>query len=202
MDSLYTKHDIPGDQTWKVLEIEGDGTTTLADLQGTGSNTQGDWVTGTLSSIMNPTGIPLNDFLTSYNITFFPTLYLICPNKKVYQDTLNSGYKPPVRTWEYVASTQCSPVGLDDIKDANPLTIYPNPANEYIVLYFSLNNSTELKLLVTNTLGQIVATRNFGKLYPGDHSLKYDIGNLNAGIYFFTISDGNDRFIRKKVVVQ
>ncbi len=202
MDSLYTKHDIPGDQTWKVMAIEGDANTTLADLQGTGTNTQGDWVTGSLFPIMNPTGVPLNDFLTNYNIVVFPTLYLICPNKKVYQDTLNSGNKPPVSIWEYVAFSKCGPAGLDDINDENPLTIYPNPANDHTVLYFSLNLATNIKLSVTNIMGQVVSNYDFGELNAGDHSLHYNLDNIKPGIYLFTVSNAENRFVRKQIVVQ
>jgi hypothetical protein len=202
LDSLYTLHDAPGDNTWKVLFLEGDGSTTLADLQGTGTSTQGDWVTGSLFPIMNPTGITLNDFLSNYNNSFFPTLYIICPNKKVYQDTLNKGSKPSVSRWEYVASTMCGPVGLDEIQDANPLTIFPNPAKDQTTLYFSLNSSAEVTLSVSNLIGQTIQTTNFGKLSAGDHSLRYDVSNLSAGIYVFTISDSNNRFVRKKFVVQ
>ncbi len=202
MDSLYTRHDIPGDNTWKVLFIEVDINTTLADLQGTGTNTVGNWVAFTHFPIMNPVGIPLNDYKTAYNINSYPTLYIICPNKKAYADSLNKGYKPFLTTWEYIANTMCGPAGLDNIKDSNPITIYPNPANDHVTLYFSLNFATEVKLSVTNILGQSVAVKNFGSLSPGDQSLKYDVSNFNPGIYFFTVSDGNSRYVRKKVVVQ
>lgn len=202
-DSLYTIHDIPGDQTWKILFVEGDGGTDLADLQGTGTNTVGDWITGTLYPIMNPPySVALNDFKTGYNISFYPTLFLICPNKKVYQDTLNASNKPHVNTWEYVANTMCGPAGLDNINDVNPLTIYPNPSHDNVILYFSLNSATTVKLSVTNILGQTVDTKIFGYLYPGDQALKYDVSYLKAGIYFFTVSDGNSRYVRKKVIVQ
>lgn len=201
-DSLYTLHDVPGDNTWKVLFLEGDGSTTLADLQGTGTSTQGDWITGSQYPIMNPTGVTLNDFLSNYNNTAFPTLYFICPNKKVYQDTLNKYPRGSVSTWEYVASNLCGPVGLDDLKDTNPLTIFPNPAKDQTVLYFSLNYSAEVTLSVSNLVGQTIQTINFGKLSAGDHSLKYDLSNLSAGIYVFNISNGNNRFVRKKFVVQ
>ncbi len=201
MDSLYTLHDNPGDQTWKVLFLEGDGSTTLADLQGTGTSTQGDWVTGSLYPIMNPTGITLNDFLTNYNNTAFPTLYLICPNKKIYQDTLNKFPRGSLSAWHYVASNLCGPVGIDDIRDKNPLTIFPNPAYSQTTLYFSLNSSVEVTLTVTNVLGQNVATRNFGVLHAGDHSLKFDLENLSSGIYVFTVSL-NGRDIKKKVCIQ
>ncbi|MBC7552869.1 MAG: T9SS type A sorting domain-containing protein [Taibaiella sp.] len=201
-DSLYTLHDSPGDQTWKVLFLEGDGNTTLADLQGTGTNTQGDWVTGSQYPIMNPSGVTLNDFLSDYNNSFFPTLYFICPNKKIYQDTLNKYPRGSVSTWEYVASSLCGPAGLDELKDTNPLTIFPNPAKEQTVLYFSLNASAEVTLSVSNLIGQTIQTTNFGKLSAGDQSLRYDISNLSAGIYVFIISDSNNRIIRKKFVVQ
>lgn len=203
MDSMYTIHDMPGDQTWKVLFVEGDGGTTLADLQGIGTSTQGDWVTGTPFPIMNPpSGIALNDFKTSYNISFFPTLYLICPNKKAYFDTVNASPRATVPVWEYAAVSYCGPAGLDDLKDVNPLTIYPNPARDHVVLYFALNSSTEVSLTISNVIGQTVAYRNFGRLHPGDQSLRYDLADLQSGIYFLIVSDANGRSVRKKIIVQ
>lgn len=203
MDSMYTLHDIPGDQTWKVLFLEGDGNTTLADLQGTGSTTQGDWVTGTPFPIMNPpSGIALNNFKTSYNIGFFPTLYLICPNKKAYFDTINAFPRASVPVWKYAASTYCGPVGLDDLKDANPLTIYPNPAIDHVVLYFGLNNGTSVSLTISNVIGQTIAVKYFGYLNAGDQSVRYDLDGMQPGIYFFTVSDANGRSVRKKIIVR
>jgi thiol-disulfide isomerase/thioredoxin len=201
MNTLYTLHDSPGDKVWKVLAIEADANTTIADIQGTGTNTVGNWQASTLFPIMNPSGIPLNDFLSSYAITYYPTLYLICPNKKVYQDTLNVGVKPSVTTWEYVAANRCDHTGIDDLKDANPLTIYPNPARENITLYFSLNNSADINLSISNIVGQTVAHKDFGGLHAGDHALKYDISTLDPGIYFFTVTSDSNRCIRKKIVV-
>lgn len=61
-----------------VFFIEGDGTTTLADLQGTGTNTQGNWVAGTPYPIIDNAGIG-----NSYAIRYFPTIYMICPDRVV-----------------------------------------------------------------------------------------------------------------------
>jgi hypothetical protein len=200
---MYAIHDVTGDRTWKVLFMEGDGNTTLADLHGTGTMTEGDWVTGTPFPIMNPpTGIALNDFKTSYDINSFPTLYLICPNKKVYHDTLDVTPRGTVPVWEYAASAYCGPVGLDEIRDANPLTIFPNPATDHVVLYFGLNSIAEVNLSVTNVVGETVARRNFGLLFAGDQSIRFDLEGLQPGIYFFTVSDVNGRSVRKKIVVQ
>lgn len=57
-----------------VLYIEGDGQTTLADIQGTGNNTQGDWTEGTPFPIIDNASIA-----TLYQITYYPTIYRICP---------------------------------------------------------------------------------------------------------------------------
>lgn len=203
MDSMYTIHDLPGDQGWKILFLEGDGNTTLADLLGTGTNTQGDWVTGTSFPIMNPpTGIALNDLKAAYDINSFPILYLICPNKKAYFDTINAFTRATVAVWEYAAGTYCGPAGLDDLGDAHPLTIYPDPATDHVVLYFALNNGAELSLSISDILGRSIARRSLGRLPAGDHSIRYELNDLGPGIYFFTVLGPNGISVRKKVMVK
>jgi Secretion system C-terminal sorting domain/AhpC/TSA family len=58
-----------------VLFIEGDANTTLADLNGTGTNTQGNWVQNTPYPIIDGSNIG-----SLYQITYFPTVFRICPN--------------------------------------------------------------------------------------------------------------------------
>jgi hypothetical protein len=68
-------------------------------------------------------------------------------------------------------------------------------------LYFSLNNTDDIKLTISNVIGQTIATTNFTNLYPGDQSIKYDVSGLSAGLYIFTLSNTNNRIVRKKVVI-
>lgn len=205
MDSLYELHDIPGDKKWKVLFIEGDGGTNNADLHGTGGSTQGDWVTGSLFPIIDPpSGTALNDFNTGYSIGFFPTLMLICPNRRIYTDTLNGGSsRPDVNRWEYVAAnSSCAVSGINEVSKENTLTIYPNPAQEYVTLSFGLNTATDITLTITNTVGQTIDTHSFGKLPAGKQFLHYDLGKLIDGIYVLSISDNSGLTMRHTVVVQ
>jgi hypothetical protein len=58
-----------------VLFIEGDASTTAADLNGTGTNTQGNWVAGTNYPIIDGSNVG-----SLYQITYFPTVFRICPN--------------------------------------------------------------------------------------------------------------------------
>jgi hypothetical protein len=66
-----------------VIFIEGDGSTNTSDLHGTGSNTQGDWVTGVPHPVIDPPASAINSFNTNYAIGFFPTIYMICPNRTI-----------------------------------------------------------------------------------------------------------------------
>lgn len=67
-----------------VFFIEGDQSTTVADLNGTGGNTQGNWVTGTTYPIIDP-GTATNQFNSDYAIGYFPTVYKVCPDNKIYE---------------------------------------------------------------------------------------------------------------------
>ncbi|MCB0760287.1 MAG: T9SS type A sorting domain-containing protein [Flavobacteriales bacterium] len=75
LEEIYAEHGPDGDGTIMVFMIEGDETTTLEDIQGTGSDTQGDWTAGTPYPIIDDAGIA-----DDYAITYFPTIYTICPD--------------------------------------------------------------------------------------------------------------------------
>ncbi|HRH64819.1 MAG TPA: T9SS type A sorting domain-containing protein [Bacteroidia bacterium] len=78
LENLYTLYGPGGTDEMMVFFIEGDGATTLADLQGTGSNTQGNWVAGTPYPIIDNSAIG-----NSFAIRYFPTIYMICPDRVV-----------------------------------------------------------------------------------------------------------------------
>ena len=64
-----------------VFMIEGDGGT-VANLGGSGGNTQGDWITGTLYPIICTDGTANTTAVTSdYNIGYWPTVYMVCPDR-------------------------------------------------------------------------------------------------------------------------
>jgi len=80
LEQIYEAYGPDGSDEVMVFYVEGDGSTTLADLNGTGGNTQGDWVTGTPYPILDNAAIA-----SSYAITYFPTIYRICPDGFVYE---------------------------------------------------------------------------------------------------------------------
>ena len=80
LETLYEMYGPNGTDELMVFLIEGDETTTTDQLHGIGSGTLGDWVTGTEYPIIDD-----RDIAEAFQINFFPTLFMICPTRKVYQ---------------------------------------------------------------------------------------------------------------------
>lgn len=75
LDDVATAYGPEGSDEVVVLFVEGDGATTMADLYGTGNNTRGNWVEGANYPIINSSTIA-----NLYEISYFPTVYRICPD--------------------------------------------------------------------------------------------------------------------------
>lgn len=76
---LYNTYGEGGSDEVMILYVEGDPNTNNADLHGNDSSqnsSQGDWVTGTPYPIIDNATIAGDNM---YDIDFFPTIYLICP---------------------------------------------------------------------------------------------------------------------------
>lgn len=95
MEDMYSTYGPDGTDEIMILFVEGDVSTTIDDLYGTGSNTLGDWVTGTTFPIIEDDG-SINSAL---KIAYFPTLYVVYPNRTVEEvnkvNDAGTGYATP-----------------------------------------------------------------------------------------------------------
>ena len=83
MQNFYNAHGPNGDNRARVLFIESDPNTNLNCLYGqAGCNsvTPGDWVTGTPYPVIDNAAVA-----DSFQIKYFPTIFVVCPNKKIYE---------------------------------------------------------------------------------------------------------------------
>lgn len=76
LEELYESHGPNGTNEVRVFFIESDNSTTDDDLHGIGTNTWGDWTEGVEYPIIDNGG----DIFSSYQNTYYPTLYTVCPN--------------------------------------------------------------------------------------------------------------------------
>ena len=81
LESLYASYGPSGDNSLMVYFVEGDEGT-IAQLNG-GTGSQGNWVTGTYYPILPTISPNTTQVCTDYSISYFPTVYLICPDRKV-----------------------------------------------------------------------------------------------------------------------
>lgn len=77
---------------------------------------------------------------------------------------------------------------------------YPNPADNYTTIHFSLPSSGEIIFSIKNMIGQQVESVNLGIQHAGSHVLKVNTSKFTNGIYFYTIKFG-DKEITKKMIV-
>ncbi|MBI5474927.1 MAG: T9SS type A sorting domain-containing protein [Ignavibacteriae bacterium] len=79
---------------------------------------------------------------------------------------------------------------------------FPNPFNPTTTISFSLSKASSVKLVVTNMLGEEVATLVDGKVEPGKHVKVFDAEKLASGVYFYRMIAGEVSLARKMMLVR
>jgi hypothetical protein len=79
---------------------------------------------------------------------------------------------------------------------------YPNPFNPSTTIAFSLKQNGLTTLEVYNVIGQKVKTVLNQNLKAGNHRIVFNAGEFQSGIYFYQISSGNFKAVRKFVVMK
>jgi thiol-disulfide isomerase/thioredoxin len=96
MNNLYDTYGPNGSNEMIVLFIESDPTTTQEDLEGTGLSTLGNWIFDQKYPIINDEQHPNDPYQTTisalYNVNFIPTIYIIGPNRMLFEDHWQDGF--------------------------------------------------------------------------------------------------------------
>lgn len=155
LDDVATAYGPEGSDEVVVLFVEGDGATTLADLYGTGNNTRGNWVEGANYPIINSATIA-----NLYEISYFPTVYRICPDGIVTE--IGAASASTIRTG---INSNCGTLtGVQNLVKADAaeqrFCTVTNDIVKAKVRNFGSANITSGTLLLKEN-GQVVATKNF-----------------------------------------
>jgi hypothetical protein len=131
------------------------------------------------------------------------------PQSFYYDETISEGYtevKYEVydvnNTSDAVTFTFKFNPTLASVKDNGSLfssisDVYPNPSvNKAQIIVNSKVNNNNASISITNALGSIVSVKNI-ELSAGKNTIHLDSENLNSGIYFATISSGNNKIVKK-----
>jgi len=75
---------------------------------------------------------------------------------------------------------------------------YPNPFNPSTTIKYSLNSETEVKIEITDTLGQRIKLLFDGMKSAGTHYIQFDASNLPSGVYIYSLTV-NGKTLSKKM---
>jgi hypothetical protein len=195
MQELYEAHGPDGDNKLQVLFVEGDPATNAECLEGQqdcNSFTPGDWVEGTTYPFLDNAAIA-----DSFQVGYFPTTYIICPNKKTYQ----IGQLNAAELWEKASTCPVASgtnnAGIFDYKVGTDLreicdTLEVNPSFSIINLGSDLLTAATVTLQWNNNLEQTKQWYGSLPLY-GEAVIKFDSLPLNgAGTLKTTITAINN----------
>jgi hypothetical protein len=79
---------------------------------------------------------------------------------------------------------------------------YPNPFNGTTTVDYMLPAAGQVKITITNLLGQEIATPVDSKKESGIHSFSVNSKELGAGIYYYTLEFENQKLTRKMIITE
>ena len=77
---------------------------------------------------------------------------------------------------------------------------YPNPFNPETKIKFNLKEAGNTQIEIYNILGQYVASLVNGYLAKGEHSVSFNAGKLNSGVYIYRLKSGNKVLSNKMIL--
>ena len=85
------------------------------------------------------------------------------------------------------------------IIDQNSMLVYPNPFEDDVTITFSLTETSNATLYVSDLQGRKLATILTGQVPEGQFSYYTDLGKLQSGLYFVTLTTENGNTIVEKI---
>ena len=101
--------------------------------------------------------------------------------------------------------TITSPTGIDNFSIPITTTLaqnYPNPFNPSTMINFSVEKRSSINLSTFNQSGQLVNTLIDGEKEPGNYSVNFKAIGLSAGVYYYTLTTGDDTISKKMILIK
>ncbi len=79
---------------------------------------------------------------------------------------------------------------------------YPNPFNPNTTIEFNITMANQVKLEIYNVMGQKVSTLVNRRMTPGSYKATFDGSGLSSGIYFYQLTAGSHKVVKKMILTQ
>jgi hypothetical protein len=94
-----------------------------------------------------------------------------------------------------------SATSINENKNNLVFHVFPNPANDFLQVDFTLFQSSNTVINLTSIDGKIIRTLLDNQLSKGSNSLKLNVNDCKAGVYFLQINANNNTNY-KKIIIQ
>lgn len=89
-----------------------------------------------------------------------------------------------------------------NLQEKIQLSVYPNPASEYIKVNWVLKEKSQLKTELTDINGKVVKTFQDEEQETGSVSKTYSLNGIPSGIYFIKVSVDEKKISQKLICIQ
>jgi len=81
----------------------------------------------------------------------------------------------------------------------HPVTVYPNPFRENLLISINLERSADVKMQVYNTSGSLIASYEYGNMQAGSYLQTWNASAFPEGIYYCRVQIGIQT-VTKKII--
>jgi thiol-disulfide isomerase/thioredoxin len=195
LESFYEKNGPEGTNKGMAMMIEADGKTNTACLSGQigcVGGTAGNWLNGAILPILDPTATEVKPFNTAYKLTAYPTIYMICPDKKII-------YKGQGTAATFQTNmAKCATSSAKDAGLGSHVSVYPNISSGSIYIDVSAEGPARVSVDVYNAMGGVLFAKNADA--PGPKAFKFDLTAQRNGVYFVQVKTAAGMITRKIIL--
>ena len=94
------------------------------------------------------------------------------------------------------------PIGINFIEQSHQVNIYPNPMSSSGQVSFSLLEEKDIEISIFNLTGQFVKNIEASVYGPGNHTIQFDVEDMQTGIYFIQTKIGNEMQTKRISVIR
>ncbi len=107
-----------------------------------------------------------------------------------------------LNTWERIPIFTDVDESKENLKSYLMFQNYPNPFNSTTTIKYELAAQSDVKIIISNVLGQTVAILDEGLKNAGTYEYKFNANNLSSGIYLNKIIAGNYSETKKMILLK
>jgi len=193
LDILFDRY--PEESSWSITDDAG---IVVASADYSAAPIPADNSTKIVDVFLPSTGCYTFTATDAYGDGFYDMQWGAAANGHIIATTVNDAGATFSTLWNYdgtydfaeaaAPSNVNTVVGIEEVNLSAGVSVYPNPANDFINVAYGLTNNSVVTVDVINVLGERVMTEYVGSQAAGNYTSRIDVSNLSAGVYMLNVT--------------